>query len=428
MAGEWREVLLEDVAADLTVGHVGPMASEYVEQGIPFLRSQNVEPLRINCTDIKFISKEFHHRLKKSALSPGDVVIVRTGKPGACVVIPQTLPVSNCSDLVVVRCGPKLDPHFLAYFVNSLAVHHVNSHLVGAVQQHFNVGSARKMAMLLPDLDEQRGIAKILGALDDKIDLNRRMNETLEAIARAIFKSWFVDFDPVRSQAERRDTPLPKPLSDLFPNSFVDSDIGEIPTGWTVHGLDEIAKFTNGLALQKHPPSDTSSLPVIKIAQLNAGHTQNADRASADLDPAYVVADGDVLFSWSGSLECRLWSGGPGALNQHLFKVTSARYPKWLCYLGVLQHLPEFRHIAAGKATTMGHIQRHHLSQALIAVPPEPLIDEMTRIIEPMVDSIWRRAVQSRTLADLRDALLPKLISGELRVPDAKQSIEELSR
>jgi type I restriction enzyme, S subunit len=137
MGGEWREVMLEDVAEDLTVGHVGPMASEYVDQGIPFLRSQNVEPLRLNDIDLKFISTEFHSRLKKSALSPGDVVIVRTGKPGACAVIPETLPVSNCSDLVIVRCSSELDPRFLAYYVNSVAVHHVNSHLVGAVQQHF---------------------------------------------------------------------------------------------------------------------------------------------------------------------------------------------------------------------------------------------------------------------------------------------------
>src|ERR1035438_9117347 len=127
MVGDWREVVLEDVATDVTVGHVGPMASEYVEHGIPFLRSQNVEPLRINDTDLKFITKDFHGRLKKSALSPGDVVIVRTGKPGACAVIPLTLPVANCSDLVVVRCGPGLDSRFLAYYVNSVAFHEVPS-------------------------------------------------------------------------------------------------------------------------------------------------------------------------------------------------------------------------------------------------------------------------------------------------------------
>jgi type I restriction enzyme S subunit len=149
-----------------------------------------------------------------------------------------------------------------------------------------------------------------------------------------------------------------------------------------------------------------------------------ADRASADLQACYVVHDGDILFSWSGSLECLLWAGGPGALNQHLFKVTSDTYPRWLCYLGIHQHLADFRHIAAGKATTMGHIQRHHLSDAKLPVPPTALLRAMDPVIGPIVESTWHRAVQSRTLAAIRDALLPKLISGELRVSDAERLTE----
>jgi type I restriction enzyme, S subunit len=200
----WPQVRLADVAADVTVGHVGPMASEYVDEGIPFLRSQNVERLRINLADVKFITSEFHAKLRKSALSPGDVVIVRTGKPGACAVMPESLPVSNCSDLVIVRPGPNLDSRFLAYYINSRAAYEVSAYQVGAVQQHFNVESARNLRLNLPKLSEQQSIADILGTLDDKIELNRRMNETLEAMARAIFKSWFVDFDPVRAKAEGR--------------------------------------------------------------------------------------------------------------------------------------------------------------------------------------------------------------------------------
>jgi type I restriction enzyme S subunit len=256
--------------------------------------------------------------------------------------------------------------------------------------------------------------------LDDKIELNRRMSETLEAMARALFKSWFVDFEPVRAKAEGRDPGLPQPLADLFPARLVDSELGEIPEGWEVKSLDQIAHFLNGLALQKYPPVDGRSLPVIKIAQLRAGSTEGADRTSADLEPAYIVQDGDILFSWSGSLACVLWAGGPGALNQHLFKVTSAQYPKWVCYLGVHHHLADFRHIAAGKATTMGHIQRHHLSDAKLAIPAPALLAAMDGVLTPIVESTWRRAVESRTLAAVRDALLPKLISGELRIRDAE--------
>src|SRR5690606_24312717 len=156
MTAEWRDVFLEDVAAEITVGYVGPMASEYVEAGIPFLRSQNVEPLRINDNDLKFITPEFHQNIQKSRLTPGDGVIVRTGKPGSCSVIPDSLTEANCSDIVIVRCGAELDNRFLSYYINTVATAHVNAHLVGAVQQHFNVGSARKMRINLPPLPEQK--------------------------------------------------------------------------------------------------------------------------------------------------------------------------------------------------------------------------------------------------------------------------------
>jgi len=306
-----------------------------------------------------------------------------------------------------------------AYY--QLLTHDINSMDSGSAIPSTSRDAFYGLPVRFPPLQEQHAIAHILGTLDDKIELNRRMNETLEGIARAIFKSWFVDFDPVRAKAEGRDPGLPKPLADLFPDSFEESELGEIPRGWEVRSLDEIALFLNGLALQKYPPTDGRSLPVIKIAQLRAGNTSGADRASADLEPDYIVQDGDILFSWSGSLECELWAGGPGALNQHLFKVTSARYPRWLCYLGIHQHLDDFRHIAAGKATTMGHIQRHHLSDARLSVPSPELLRAMDAVIQPIVECTWRRKVQSRTLATIRDTLLPKLISGELRVKDAER-------
>ena len=251
------------------------------------------------------------------------------------------------------------------------------------------------------------------------------MKETLEGVARAIFKSWFVDFDPVRSKTEGRDTGLPKHIADLFPDSFVDSELGEIPRGWEIRGLDKIAVFLNGLALQKYPPKDGGSLPVIKIAQLRTGNTDRADKASIDLDPNYIVADGDVLFSWSGSLECVFWAGGPGALNQHLFKVSSTYYPKWFYYLWIHEHLKNFRHIAAGKATTMGHIQRHHLSDAKAIIPNPGVFNAANNLIAPIIDRIIHLRIESRTLAALRDTLLPKLINGELRVKECREIYRE---
>jgi type I restriction enzyme S subunit len=317
----------------------------------------------------------------------------------------------------------KCDIRFVEYTFRCLR-HQIQHEASGSVQDNINLQTIDRLRFPLPTLTEQRAIAHILGTLDDKIELNRRMSETLEAMARALFKSWFVDFDPVRAKAEGRDPGLPRPLTDLFPGRLVDSELGEIPEGWEVKGLDQIARFLNGLALQKYPPVGDRSLPVVKIAQLRSGRADGSDRASADLDPDYIVADGDILFSWSGSLECVLWAGGPGALNQHLFKVTSASHPRWLCYFAVHHHLDDFQHIAAGKATTMGHIQRHHLSDAKIVVPPESVPREIDQRIAPLFESLWKREVESRTLAALRDTLLPKLISGELRVQNAEKLVE----
>jgi type I restriction enzyme S subunit len=355
-------------------------------------------------------------------LPANTVCLSRTASVGYVVVMGR--PMATSQDFVNWVCSAALDYRFLKYVL--LAERSAFLRFAsGTTHQTIYFPEVKAFHICLPPLEEQRAIAHILGALDNKIELNRRMSETLEAMARALFKSWFVDFDPVRAKSEGRDPGLPKPLADLFPASFEDSELGEIPQGWEAKGLDQIARFLNGLALQKYPPEGERSLPVIKIAQLRAGHTVGADRASADLEPGYIVHDGDILFSWSGSLECVLWAGGTGALNQHLFKVTSATHPRWFCYLAIHQHLDDFRHVAAGKATTMGHIQRHHLSDAKVAVPDGPLLRAVTAAVEPLVESLCLRKVEARTLAALRDALLPKLISGELRIGDAERFLEE---
>ena len=227
------------------------------------------------------------------------------------------------------------DRRFCYYLLKSLNLADFNA---GSGVPTLNRNHIHPLPVRIPPLPEQRAIAHILGTLDDKIELNRRMNATLEEMARALFKSWFVDFEPVRAKMDGRwrrgeSLPgLPAEHYDLFPHRLVDSALGQIPEGWEVRGLDSIATFLNGLALQKYPATEGSGLPVIKIAQLRAGHTQGADSASRALPPQYVVRDGDVLFSWSGSLELDIWAGGEGALNQHLFKVTSAEYPKWVYY------------------------------------------------------------------------------------------------
>ncbi|WP_017523024.1 restriction endonuclease subunit S [Pusillimonas noertemannii] len=261
-------------------------------------------------------------------------------------------------------------------------------------------------------------LVELLEGLEERITLLRETNKTLEFIAQAIFKSWFVDFDPVRAKMEgRQPEGVDEATAALFPDSFEESELGLMPRGWQEKSLDKVANYLNGLALQKFPPTGTNDLPVIKIAQLRKGDTNGADLASGNIKSEYIVHDGDVLFSWSGSLEVEVWCGGTGALNQHLFKVTSAQYPKWFYYLWTKHHLPSFRQVAASKATTMGHIQRKHLSAAKATVPSTGLMDEASKVFIPLIDLQIENALRMRNLVAIRDTLLPRLVSGQLSMP-----------
>jgi type I restriction enzyme S subunit len=430
MAGEWREYTFADLISSraLEIGD-GYRAknSELGGDGPIFLRAGHVRDTHIDLAGVDRFRSALARAVAPKMSQSRDVIVTTKGNStGRTSYVNDSLPpVVYSPHLSYWRSldVEVIEPGFLRYWSRS---QHFQDQLAGLAAStdmapYLSLVDQKRLRITLPSTGEQRAIAHILGTLDDKIELNRRMNDTLEAIARALFKSWFVDFDPVRAKAEGRDSGLPKPFGDLFPDSFEDSELGDIPEGWRVCGLDEIATYLNGLALQKYPADDGGFLPVIKIAELRAGHSKGAGRASADIPPAYVVEDGDVLFSWSGSLEVEVWCGGSGALNQHLFKVTSDRFPKWFYLLWTRHHLPDFRSIAAGKATTMGHIQRGHLSAAKALVPPTPLLEEMTRTFEPLVDGLIAMRLQSRTLAELRDSLLPKLISGEVRVLEAQR-------
>lgn len=402
MAGEWRECALGDVI-ELKRGYDLPQ-NQRRAGFVPLVSSSGV-------TD---------HHAEAMAKGPG-VVTGRYGTLGQVFYIEEDFWPLNTT--LYVRDFKGNDPRFISYFLRGLDF---MAYSDKAAVPGLNRNHLHQARVTVPsDPAEQRAIAHILGTLDDKIELNRRMNETLEAMARALFKSWFVDFDPVRAKMEGRwrkgeSLPgLPAHLYELFPDSFEESELGEIPRGWEVQGLDDIANFLNGLALQKYRPGDGATLPVIKIAQLRKGDTEGADRCNTSVPPEYVIYDGDVLFSWSGSLECILWAAGKGALNQHLFKVTSTTFPKWFYYSWVHEHLASFRYTAAGKATTMGHIQRHHLSDAKVVVPDPDVLRVADKMIAPIIEQIVQRSVESRVITTLRDTLLPKFISGDLRVKDA---------
>ncbi len=394
MAAEWRETTL-GAEVDFLTGF--PFKSERYtddDKGIRLLRGDNIVQGSLRWDGVKrWPSKEFVEQ-ELYQLRDGDVVLamdrpwIEAGLKFAAIT-KFDLPALLVQRVSRLRGGPSLDTRFLRYLIGS---HEFTQHILavqtGTAVPHISGNQIKEFTFFCPPIQEQRAIARILGNLDDKIELNRRMNKTLEAMAHAHFQNWFMH--PSQSRT---------------------------PEGWEKRGLDEIAHFLNGLALQKFPPNGDDSLPVIKIAQLRAGDTQGADRAGTNLPPQYIVEDGDVLFSWSGSLEVEIWCGGRGALNQHLFKVTSKHFPKWFYYLWTRSHLADFQNTAANKATTMGHIQRHHLSEAKTFVPPPALMETMNKQCSPILEKIIVNRLESRTLAALRDALLPKLLSGELRLP-----------
>lgn len=296
-------------------------------------------------------------------------------------------------------------PKYLYYTLKTYNLAELN---VGSAVPSLTTEVLNKVLISIPDKNTQTSITEILTSFDDKIELNNKINQELETLAQTLFKQWFIDFE------------FPNQNGEPYKSSggeMLDSELGEIPKGWKIDSLDNIAEFLNGLALQKFPAeSDYEFLPVIKIRELRQKDTSNSDKASVNIPEKYIIEDGDVLFSWSGSLMIDFWTNGKGALNQHLFKVTSKEYPKWYYYLWTKHHLTEFIAIAESKATTMGHIQRQHLTNAKVLVPTEDIITIFSLVFEPIISKIIDNRIECRELIKLRDTLLPKLISGEIEI------------
>lgn len=267
-----------------------------------------------------------------------------------------------------------------------------------------------RMKIKLPPLEEQKTIAHILSTLDDKIEVNNQINKTLENMAQAIFKQWFVDFE------------FPNEDGEPYRSSggeMVESELGMIPKGWEVKGLDEIAEFLNGLAMQKFRPEENEkTYPVLKIKELRQGRTdESSDLCSSNIDEKYIVRDGDIIFSWSGSLLVDIWCGGNCGLNQHLFKVTSDKFDGWFVYQWNKYHLDRFVNIAKSKATTMGHIKRKDLSDSKVLIPSDEIYLKAAQHQKYLFEKIKYSKIEMKRLEEIRDALIPKLMSGKIRVP-----------
>ena len=419
---EWRALPFSDAVV------VNPPVRLQRGEAYPFVAMADVEPTHRSIHS----PQERPFLGSGSRFEDGDTLMARigscleNGKIGRYRSQGGPRVAHGSTEFIVIRGRAGVtDNQFAYYLTQSNGVRdYAISQMSGTTRQRVPAQSFDYLYVRVPSLDEQRAIAHILGTLDDKIELNRRMNETLEAMARALFRDWFVDFGPTRAKAAGHPPYLAPELWNLFPDAL---DEENMPVEWGTTPLDEIADFLNGRALQKFPASGHDrSWPAIKIAELRGGITSKSDRASRDVPQKYIVKDGDFLFSWSGSLLAKFWTQGEGALNQHLFKVTSDRFPKWFFSQWVHYHLEEFRAIAASKATTMGHIQRRHLKQAMTVVPPNAVLLLLGQTIGPLVERAIKNELESRTLSETRNLLLPHLISGAIRLRDAKAMAEAI--
>lgn len=400
-----RKVRLKDVCDRITVGHVGSMKDEYVPEGIPFLRSQNIHPFRLNLADIKFVTPEFHAKLKKSALKPGDVAVVRTGYPGTACVIPKSLPVSNCSDLVIISPNEmELDSGYLAaVFNSSWGMATVGGNLVGVAQQHFNVGAAKEMELNLPDLPTQRKIAGILSAYDDLIENNLRRIKILEEMAQSLYREWFVHF--------------------RFPGhesvKFVDSALGQIPKSWEMKAISDFGKVVTGKTPSKANEDffgeDISFLktPDMHGQMFILRTNEYLSTAGAQSQANKTLPVGSICVSCIGTIGVVSITTEPCQTNQQINSVVLADDASREFLFFWLREAKQMLENLGSNGATMGNVNKSKFEGMKLVCPTGDLLTRFHNITEPMFEQIERLFRKIQNLRQTRDLLLPKLLSGD---------------
>lgn len=387
MTSNWIKCELQEVA-DLTVGYVGTMADEYVDEGVPFLRSLNIEPYFINSNDMKYISENFSLKLKKSQLQKGDVVIVRTGKPGTCAVVPEALDGANCSDLVIVRPYKNIiNPFFLSAYINVMANNQIYSNLVGAVQQHFNVTSAKKLVLTIPSINEQNKVAQFLKNINKKIFLNDKAASELKKVVVSLFESYF--YKPRYNANEEKSE-----------NVF-----------------DNITEIKEKNVEQKNYPV----LSVVKEGEFKASEDVFTKQVYSKSTKNYkIVRRNQVAYN-----PARANIGSIAMLKEYdiglvspiytVFELKDTITPTFFYYYMKQPIFQEMiKHHAIG--TTRQNFPFEAFKMFPMVVPPMELQLKFEEIAKPIEQKIAKLKEENEVLAEIRDTLLPKLMSGELPV------------
>lgn len=432
---------LEDLCESNCGIQTGPFGSQlhqedYVNVGTPIITVEHLDENRILHSDVPLVSDEDKKRLSKYTLKKGDIVFSRVGSVDRRALVHSDeegwLFSGRC-----LRIRPdksRIDPEYLSYFFGLPSFkEYIRSIAVGATMPSLNTQILSDVVIYYPqDKMEQQAIAHILSALDDKIELNRRMNETLEAIAQTTFRSWFVDFDPVYAKAEGRDTGLPKEIADLFPDSLVDSELGIIPIGWQVAKILELSEI-NACTLNKN--DDLDSIEYIEISEVTHGTIRNTQFFERGKEPSRArrkLRHGDTVLSTvrpdRGSYFLCL-NPSKNLVASTGFAVISPTKSPWSFIHAALTQPDVFKYLGHQADGGAYPAVRPEIIGGLKVIWPDQntIVQIFHKICAPLYERIGQNQCESRILANIRDLLLPKLILGELRVPDAELLIKEAS-
>ena len=308
------------------------------------------------------------------------------------------------------------NPHFISYWIKTPWIQKLIENInAQSIQNNLNLVNVGNLPTPDHKLRDQNQIAEVLCNIDKKIQLNNKINAELEAMAKTIYDYWFVQFD----FPDKNGKPYKSSGGKMVWSEKLKRDI---PKGWEVKTLLDIAEYTNGLACQKFKPVNGKTLRVIKIREMREGFSKDTELVKEDIPKKVIVEDGDVLFSWSASLEVQVWAGGKGGLNQHIFKVTSRKFPRSFYYFQLLDYIGHFKMMAENRKTTMGHITQEHLIQSRIVLPPQQIIGDLDKKIRSMIENIVLNKKQNLILREIRDWLLPMLMNGQVKVDNLESS------
>lgn len=353
---------------------------------------------------------------KEYLCSKGDLVVAMTeqaaGLLGSTAIVPEDNRYLHNQRIGLISCNESLNKDFAYYlFMTQSVRQQISRSASGTKVKHTSPEKIYDVQVDIPKIQTQKNIAIFLSILDKKIQINNQINQELEAMAKTLYDYWFVQFD----FPDQNGKPYKSSGGKMVYNPELKR---EIPEGWGVDSLWNIANFYNGLAMQKYRPdtNEDDYLPVIKIREMMNDFSKDTGKARLDIPTEAVVERGDILFSWSATLEVIIWGKERGALNQHIFKVTSDTYPKSFIYFELKSYLKVFKAIAELRKTTMGHITQDHLKQAKIVVPPIEIISKLDAKLQPIMLKQQILENQNQELTQLRDWLLPMLMNGQVKV------------